>query len=138
MWAIITGLGMVLLFQSAPLQVRYGATDGVPTIQPIEAEVCAGGVVHFPNVVFVEGGSAVSVSFADAWCLAGLEGSCVSVVPRADMPLLEAKAIRTDRSTLNVPATLKPGVWHYQHVATMSNGTATAYIVKPVVVVDCP
>ena len=137
--ALIVASGLVLLFQAAPPRtiVAYGIADKVPTIAPIEAEVCPGDVVHFPNVTFVEGGEAVSVSFADAWCLEGLTGSCISVVPRADMPLLQPKRITNERSKLNVPATLEPGVWYYQHVATLSNDTSSAYIVGPVTIKDC-
>ena len=138
--ALIVASVLALLFESAPPRtiVTYGIAGKVPTIAPIEAEVCPGGIVHFPNVTFVEGGEAVSVSFANAWCLGGLAGGCVSVVPRPDMPLLQPKKITNEKTTLNVPETLMPGTWYYQHVATLSNNTASAYIVGPVVVIDCP
>ena len=139
-------VGLAVFLRAIPPSVAYSTNGEVTVIEPIEQEVCAGGVVHFPNVVFVKGGEISSVSFADAWCLAGLEGSCVSVVPRPDMPLLEPKAITSTRSTLNVPSTLKPGVLHFQHVATVTDfsqdGTgvttgAAAYIVAPINVVEC-
>jgi hypothetical protein len=54
-----------------------------------------------------------------------------------DMPLLQPKKITNEKTTLNVPETLMPGTWYYQHVATLSNDTASAYIVGPVNVKDC-
>jgi len=138
--ALIVASGLALLFQAAPPRtvVTYGIAGKVPTIAPIETGVCPGGVVHFPNVTFVEGGEAVSVSFANAWCFEGLAGGCVSVAPRADMPLLQPKKITNEKTALNVPATLIPGSWYYQHVATLSNDTASAYIVGPIEIISCP
>ena len=136
---LIVASGITLLFESAPPRtiVTYGIAGKVPTIAPIEEAVCPGGIVHFHNVTFTEGGEAVSVSFANAWCLEGLAGGCVSVVPHPDMPLLQPKKITNEKTTLNVPATLIPGSWYYQHIATLSNDTASAYIVGPITIKDC-
>ncbi len=135
---IIAGILLSFVFRHAP-QVEYGNTAQVPIIVPNEEKVCIGGRVTYPLLVFVANEQVPGqINIAEAWCLAGLEGACFGVIPnRPDLPLLEPKAITTDATSRPVPATLKPGVYHFWHSATDANGNVSGYIVAPINVIDC-
>lgn len=135
---IIAGAGLVLLFQRAPAVVLYGG-QRVLYIAPIEAEVCIGGLVHFPTVTEITKDEIPGrLEIDESWCLEGLGGACKAVTaPNPRLPMLEEKHIVTPRVERNIPATLAPGVYHFQHSATDAHGNTTGYIVAPITVKEC-
>ena len=137
--ALIVASGLALLFEAVPPFVTYGVANGVPVIVPIESEVCAGGTIRYPLVVFVgEDEIPGQINVAESWCLVGLGGGCIGVVPnRPDLPLLRVKEVRSESTPRPVPKNLKPGVYEFWHSATDSRGNVAGYIVGPITVKDC-
>ena len=133
-------IGITLSEAHLPINaVTYGGTAHVPVIAPIESEVCAGGVLRFPLVTFVgEDELPGQINVAESWCLVGLTGGCIGVVPdRPDMPLLRVKEVTLDSTSRTVPETLKPGVYEFWHSNTDSHGGVAGYIVGPITVRAC-
>lgn len=135
---IIAIAGAVLLVRAAPNAVLYNG-ERIPMISPIETSVCLGGTVHFATVTEVTADEIPgALDIKEAWCLAGLGGACKSVLPpNPDLPMLEEKHIVTPSVERNVPVTLAPGVYHFQHSATDAKGNTTGYIVAPINVEAC-
>lgn len=137
---LIAVILIAYVVKEVPTITQYGMDVAtVPIIVPLEDEVCVGGTIRFPLIVFVDNDQVPGqINVAEAWCLAGLEGACFGVIPdRPDMPLLEPKAIISEATSRPVPLTLLPGVYHFWHSTTDANNQVSGYIVAPINVVDC-
>lgn len=134
---VIFALGLLLLYNTPTFSVSYNGAR-VSVISPVETQLCAGDTVHFPITVTIEDHEIPGqLQIAEAWCKAGVSGSCIGVVPpRPNLPLLEEKHINSTSSRV-VPEALTAGTWHLWHSATNSRGSVSGYIVAPVYIVDC-
>lgn len=125
-------------------KITHAVSYGVTVIAPVESNVCPGPrALRYPVTVIVnETMIPDQIRQAEAWCVAGEGGPCISVAPRGgehDLPLLAPKRIETV-APRDVPDNLRPGVeYEFHHSVTNAAGQVTGYIVKPIVVrEDCP
>lgn len=125
-------------------KVTHAVSYGVTVITPVESNVCPGpGALRYPVTVTVDETMIPDqIRQAEAWCVSGLSGPCISVPPRGgehDLPLLAPKKVDAI-APRDVPANLRPGVeYEFHHSVTNAAGQVTGYIVKPIVVrEDCP
>ena len=139
---VIATIGFWTLIESTPsvlLIRRYGST----LIAPVETEVCIGGTISYPITVAVDANEIPNqIEIAEAWCKAGLTGTCFGVQPGGmdpnakRLPILAPRQIVTTSKRL-VPETLTPGLYEFWHSSIDSSNRVQAYIVSPITVKDC-
>lgn len=139
---VIAAMGFWTLIISTPsavISTRYGSA----VIPPVETKVCIGGTIRYPITVTVDANEVPNqIEVAEAWCKAGLTGTCFGVQPGGmdpnakRLPILAPRQIVTTAQRL-VPKTLTPGIYEFWHSSIDSSNRVQAYIVSPITVKDC-